>query len=65
MGFDVKTFESILSAGFAEKYFSGTIPRDDVDSTGTSRPGRCSLDATGALGLILHYLYSIMHEMGL
>ena len=37
MGFDVKTFESILSARFAEKDFSGTIPRDDVNSAGTSR----------------------------
>ena len=54
-----------VSAGFVEKYFSGTVPRYDIDSTGTSRPGRCSLDAAGALRLILHYLNSTMCEMSL
>ena len=65
MGFDVQTFESILLAGFAEKYYASAIPRNDVDSVGASRPGRRSLDATGAPGLVLHYLNSTMHEISL
>lgn len=65
MGFDVETFEGILSAGFAQKYYETPIPRDDVASTGSSRPGRRSLDAAGALGLVLHFLNSTMREISL
>jgi hypothetical protein len=60
MGFDVETFNMIFIAGFTEKYFSTPIPRDNVNSTGDPKPGRCSLDAAGALGLVLHYLNSTM-----
>jgi hypothetical protein len=65
MGFDVETFDHILLAGFAEKYYGNAIPWDDTDKSGTSRPGRRSLDATGALGLVLHYLNSTMRELSL
>lgn len=65
MGFDVETFNMILIAGFTEKYFSTPIPQDDVNSTGDPKPGRCSLDAAGALGLILHYLNSTMRQVSL
>ncbi len=41
------------------------IPRSDVSSTATPTPYRRSLDAAGALGLILHYLSSIMREISL
>lgn len=65
MGFDVDTFELILSEGFAQKFYETPIPRDDVDTTGATRPGRRSLDAAGILGLILHYLNSTMREISL
>ena len=65
MGFDVVTFELILSAGFAQKFYETPIPRDNVNTMGVSRPGRRSLDAAGILGLVLHYLNSTMREISL
>ena len=65
MGFDVATFELILSAGFTQKFYKTPILRDDINTMGVSRPGRCSLDAAGILGLVLHYLNSTMHEISL
>jgi len=59
MVFDIQTFENILPAGFVEKYYESPIPHGDVASTGASRPGSQSLDAAGALGLVLHYLNEI------
>ena len=60
MGFDVGTFESILAAGFGHKYYEIPISCDDVEDTGVPRPGHWSLDAVGALMLVLHYLNSTM-----
>lgn len=65
MGFNVETFHSILDAGFAEGWNFGIVPRHDVSSTSEPRPYRRSLDAAGALGLILHYLSSTMREVTL
>ena len=65
MGFDVGTLESILEAGFGQKYCKVPIPHDDVEDTGVPRPGHRSLDAAGALGLVLHYLNSTMHKISL
>jgi hypothetical protein len=65
MGFDVETFDFILDAGFAHKWQWTTIPRRDTASGGGARPGGRSLDAPGALGLILHYLNSTMREISL
>jgi hypothetical protein len=65
MGFDVKTFNRILDAGFAVAWNTMPIPRDDAPGTGATRPGARSLDASGALGLLLHYLNSTMREISL
>ncbi|KAF4604531.1 hypothetical protein EYR40_003305 [Pleurotus pulmonarius] len=67
MGFDVATFNFLLygPGRFAEQWNTFTIPRDDTSSTGKPRLGRRSLDAAGALGLILHYLGSSMLEISL
>jgi hypothetical protein len=65
MGFDVATFNSILDAGFAERWYTMPITRSDVDSAGRTRPVARSLNAAGALGLILHYLSSTIHEVAL
>jgi hypothetical protein len=62
MGFDVRTFGFILTSGFASEWYELPVARPDVSSHGNSRPNRPSLDAVGALGLILHYLNSTMHE---
>jgi hypothetical protein len=65
MGFDVATFNQILAAGFDLAWNRTPIPRDDAHSTGKTRPGARSLDAAGALGLLLHYLNSTMREISL
>jgi hypothetical protein len=65
MGIDVTTFEYILGAGFAHTWDTNPIPRNDVESTGVPRIDRRSLDAAGALGLVLHYLSSTMREISL
>jgi hypothetical protein len=65
MGFDVDTFTYILDTGFADAWYSIPIVRNDVSTTGKPRPGARSLDAAGALGLVLHYLNSTMREISL
>jgi hypothetical protein len=65
MGFDVATFNLILAAGFDVAWNTTPIPREDVVGTGKTRPGARSLDASGALGLLLHYLNSTMREISL
>ena len=65
MGFDTATFELIISSGFGQRWYDTPIPRLDTNKEGSSRPGRRSLDASGALGLLLHYLNSTMHTISL
>lgn len=67
MGFDVKTFRFLLEGPdhFAERWDSTPIPREDVFAHGQPRIAGRSLDAAGALGLILHYLGSAMLEVSL
>ncbi|KAF7340349.1 hypothetical protein MVEN_01954100 [Mycena venus] len=65
MGFDVATFDKILDAGFGVAWDTKPIPRADAPNTGATRPGARSLDASGALGLVLHYLNSTMREISL
>jgi len=65
MGFDVQTFEDILTAGFGRCWNETPIPREDTNNTGPPRPYRRSLDADDALGLVLHYLNSTMREISL
>ncbi|KAI0635272.1 hypothetical protein C8Q77DRAFT_693631 [Trametes polyzona] len=65
MGIDVSTFNAILEGGFSRRWDAHTIPRPDVRSTGHPRLNRRSLDAAGALGLVLHWLSSTMWETSL
>ncbi|KAJ7750684.1 hypothetical protein DFH07DRAFT_544735 [Mycena maculata] len=65
MGFDVATFNRILDAGFDVAWNTTPIPREDAVGTGKTRPGARSLDGSGALGLLLHYLNSTMREISL
>jgi hypothetical protein len=65
MGFDVSTFQSLLDAGFGRLWYATPLPRSDVSTDTFTRPTRRSLDAEGALGLVLHYLSSTMREISL
>jgi hypothetical protein len=65
MGFDVETFQYILNSGFELAWDETPIPRADVSTNGAPRIGARSLDAAGALGLVLHYLSSAMLEISL
>ena len=65
MGFDVNAFNRLLSAGFEERWNTRVIYRPDVQHDGRPRLGRRSLDAAGALGLVLHWLSSTMREVSL
>jgi hypothetical protein len=62
VGLDRAAFNFILDKGFAQLWNSTPIQRLDVSTSGIPRLGRRSLDAPGALGLILHYLNSTMSE---
>ena len=59
MGFDVATFHKILDASFARQWYTVPIACSNVKSTGCTCPTARSLDAAGALGLVLHYLRMI------
>jgi len=65
MGFNVETVELIVQSGFGERWYTQPIPQTNSSSHGEPRPGARSLDACGALGLILHYLNSTMLEIAL
>jgi hypothetical protein len=65
MGLDVFTFHHILSSGFATLWNTTPIPCDDTPTTAVPRAHRQSLDAAGALGLVLHWLNLTMREVSL
>lgn len=65
MGIDVDTFASLLTSGFAQRWYETPVPRNDVNQGGDPHIERRSLNAAGALGLVLHYLSSTMHAISL
>ena len=65
MGFDVDAFEHLIKSGFARMWYERPIDRSDTMTAGNPRPSVRSLDAWGALGLVLHYLNSTMREISL
>jgi hypothetical protein len=65
MGIDVATLEYIITLGFGQRWYLEPVPRPDANTSGYPRPGARSLDAWGALGLVLHYLNSTMREISL
>jgi len=64
MGFNIAVFNTILEVGFEEQW-NTTIPWHDVSMTATPRMNQRSLDAAGALGLVLHFVNSTMQEVSL
>jgi hypothetical protein len=65
MGLDTATFNHILFTGFQYEWDNTSIPRPDTSASGQVRLDARSLDAPGALGLVLHYLNSTMRELSL
>ena len=65
MGFNVQAFDWILQAGFNKLWNLLPIPCTDVTDNAVPRAYRRSLDAAGALGLVLHFLSSTMTEISL
>jgi hypothetical protein len=65
MGFDVQGFHLILESGFQEAWDTHPISQPDTSAHGHPQPNSRSLDASGALGLSLHYLASAIPETGL
>jgi hypothetical protein len=65
MGFDVATFNKILDAGFGVAWGTTPIPRADAPNMAAPRPRARSVDVSGALGLLLHYLNSTMRRISL
>ncbi|KAG2076065.1 hypothetical protein BDR04DRAFT_1149775 [Suillus decipiens] len=65
MGIDTQTFELILTSGFASQWYQKPITCPDINSHGIPCLNWHSLNAGGALGLILHYLNSTMQETSL
>lgn len=65
MGFNVETFGYILLSSFATSWYTMSIPRNDTNILGDPRLEWHSLDAAGALGLVVHYLNSTMQETSL
>ncbi|KAG9119718.1 hypothetical protein FRC07_005110 [Ceratobasidium sp. 392] len=63
LGMDVATFNYILDSGFRNTWDTSTIPRGGVDPSGFPRLSRRSLDAPGALGLVLCHLRKVSNEM--
>ncbi|KAF5328474.1 hypothetical protein D9758_018603 [Tetrapyrgos nigripes] len=65
MGLNVAVFQRILDSGFERYWNENTITRQDVPAASEPRVYRRSLDAAGALGLLLHYLNSTMRDVSL
>jgi hypothetical protein len=65
MGFDVATFNLLLWGGFAERWDLQAIPCDGWSPASLPRLQHQSLDAAGALGLVLHWLTSTMRKVSL
>ncbi|KAH8992125.1 hypothetical protein EDB86DRAFT_2754393, partial [Lactarius hatsudake] len=54
MGIDIATFNHLLEQGFAETWDSTPIPHNDVSLGAVPHINWHSLNAAGALGLVLH-----------
>lgn len=65
MGIDVETFQYILDSGFTALWNTTPLTRHDNPMTAPPRINSRSLDASGGLGLLLHYLNSTMLDVSL
>ena len=65
MGIDTSTFHIILEASFRHLWYTQPIPRPDTQTTIHPQPTKRSLDAAGGLGLVLHWLSSMMQQVSL
>ena len=65
MGLNVAAFQAILDAGFSRRWYSMPLHRSDAAPAAITRCVNRSLDAGGALGLLLHWLTSAMYQIRL
>ena len=65
MGLNVPAFQAILEAGFSHQWYSTPLHHSDGVLAGRTRHVAHSLDASGALGLLLHWLTLTMHQISL
>ena len=65
MGIDTSTFHIILEASFRHLWYTQPIPCPDTHTTIHTQPMKRSLDTTGGLGLVLHWLSSTMQQVSL
>ncbi|KAK9324760.1 hypothetical protein V1517DRAFT_28539 [Lipomyces orientalis] len=64
-GLSPTTFDYVLDCGFRDAWDKAPVARDDVSAHSEARPHQRSLDADGALGLVLHFLNSSMTQFTL
>ncbi|KAJ8098904.1 hypothetical protein POJ06DRAFT_144168 [Lipomyces tetrasporus] len=64
-GLSPTTFNYVLDCGFRDAWDKAPVARDDVSAHSEARPHQRSLDADGALGLVLHFLNSSMTQFTL
>ncbi|KAI5804263.1 hypothetical protein BZA77DRAFT_221698, partial [Pyronema omphalodes] len=65
MGLTPLIFTRILSSGFSTSWTTSPIPRNDVKYISKPRASVRSLDAAGALGLVLHHVNSSLTDPNL
>ncbi|KAI0070654.1 hypothetical protein K474DRAFT_1608258 [Panus rudis PR-1116 ss-1] len=65
MGLNTETFHLILQSGFEDIWNTTPISRTDTNHLGEVHLNARPLDATGALGLYLHWVTSTMRETSL
>ncbi|KAK9250755.1 hypothetical protein V1507DRAFT_445418 [Lipomyces tetrasporus] len=64
-GLSPTAFDYVLDCGFRDAWDTAPIARDDVYAYSEARARQRSLDADGALGLVLHFLNSSMTQFTL
>ena len=65
MGLNVAAFQAILDAGFSRQWYSTPLHRSDAAPAAITCCVNRSLDAGGALGLLLHWLTLAMYQIRL
>ena len=65
MGLNVAAFQAVLDAGFSHQWYSTPLHHSDGAAARNTRYFIRSLNADGALGLLLHWLTSKMRQVSL
>ncbi|SJK97335.1 uncharacterized protein ARMOST_00587 [Armillaria ostoyae] len=65
MGLDVETFDVVIQSGFVQLWDTTPIPRPDAPDVAATCLTHQFLDASSALGLLLHWLNSTVSDTSL